>query len=184
MVPEHRLLRRGVQRRLHRRRDLLRQGAEGPHARRVREHHRHHEQPLEVRPLHQPREQQGPAGDHPQADVRAGLYLEGAVRRGRGAGARVRAQRVRREHPDHLQLLRRGRHQRRAQRPRRAEGRQPRHGAHAALFRRLSGLFLLRSQHPAGDRRCLYRPRQHAAAPVGLRPAVRVRHRHHGPLHR
>ena len=44
--------------------------------------------------------------------------------------------------------------------------RQPRHGAHAALFRRLSGLFLLRSQHPAGDRRRLYRPRQHAAAPV------------------
>lgn len=30
----------------------------------------------------------------------------------------------------------------------------------------------------------LYQPRQHAAAPVGLRPAVRVRHRHHGSLHR
>lgn len=64
------------------------------------------------------------------------------------------------------------------------KGRQPRHGAHAALFRRLSGLFLLRCEHPAGDRRRLYQPRQHAAAPVGLRPAVRVRHRHHGSLHR
>ena len=87
-------------------------------------------------------------------------------------------------HPDHLQLLCRGCHQRRAQRPRRAKGRQPRHGAHAALFRRLSGLFLLRCEHPAGDRRRLYQPRQHAAAPVGLRPAVRVCHRHHGSLHR
>jgi len=41
---------------------------------RMREHHRHHQQPVHVRPLYQHREQQGAAGAGAARDVQSGLY--------------------------------------------------------------------------------------------------------------